>query len=237
MKNHVVVEEIDRTPPDIVARLGAAGVATAHEAAGRTGLLDRALRPILSGGAVAGTAVTVSSHPGDNLMIHLAVEQLRDGDILVVSTTSPSTDGMIGELLAVSMAWHGARAVVTDAGVRDVAELRSMNFPIWARAISAQGTVKATPGSVNVPVVCGGRSITPGDVIVADDDGIVCIPRRLATTVAEAAEARLEKESRTRAALASGALGVDLYGLRELALSLGVEYIRQPLAVAEEVAP
>jgi 4-hydroxy-4-methyl-2-oxoglutarate aldolase len=165
------------------------------------------------------------SHPGDNLMVHLAVECLHPGDILVVTTTSASSDGMIGELLAVSMSARGARGVVTEAGVRDVAELRAMGLPVWSRAISAQGTVKFSPGSVNVPVVCGGQFVSPGDVIVADDDGVVCVPRVSAAAVADAARQRIERESEIRARLADGVLGADLNDLRARAAELGIEYI------------
>jgi 4-hydroxy-4-methyl-2-oxoglutarate aldolase len=223
--NHVVVRNIERAEPASVEKLERAGVATVHEAAGRSGLLDPTIRPVIAGTRVAGTAVTVASHPGDNLMVHLAVECLRTGDVLVVTTTSASTDGMIGELLAISMSAHGARGAVTQAGVRDVAELREMRFPVWSRAISAQGTVKMSPGSVNVPVVCGGQLVNPGDVIVADDDGVVCVPRVTAAATADAAMRRIDRESDMRARLADGQLGADLYNLRGRAADLGIEYI------------
>lgn len=225
MSRHVVVTDIARADAVAVKRLGAAGVATVHEAAGRRGLLDPCIRPIAPGMSVAGTAVTVLSPPGDNLMIHLAVECLRDGDVLVIATTSRSTDGMIGELLATSMQVHGARGVVTDAGVRDVRELTEMGFPVWARAVSAQGTVKASPGSVNVPVVCAGQLVHPGDAIVADDDGVACIPAADVRVVADAAEARVAKEDETRAKLGRGELGADLYDLRAQARELGIVYV------------
>jgi 4-hydroxy-4-methyl-2-oxoglutarate aldolase len=199
-------------------------VATVHEAAGQRGLLDPAIRPVIAGARVAGSAVTVLSHPGDNMMVHLAVECLEAGDVLVVTTTSASNDGMIGELLAISMAAHGAVGVVTEAGVRDVAELRTMHFPVWSRSISAQGTAKASPGSVNVPVVCGGQLVNPGDVIVADDDGVVCVARSAATAVADAATRRTERETDIRMRLAAGQLGADLYDLRARAAELGIEY-------------
>jgi 4-hydroxy-4-methyl-2-oxoglutarate aldolase len=173
---------------------------------------------------IAGSAVTVSCHPGDNLMIHAAVETVRPGDIVVVTTTSPSTDGMLGELLATSLAAHGAIGVILDAGVRDVAELREMGFPVWARAISPQGTVKASPGSVNVPVVAGGQVIDPGDAVVADDDGIVVVPLARAGSVLDAARKRTANEAAKRAKLAAGELGVDMYHLRPLLERLGVEY-------------
>jgi 4-hydroxy-4-methyl-2-oxoglutarate aldolase len=172
--------------------------------------------------------VTVSCHPGDNLMIHACVETCRPGDILVITTTSPSTDGMIGELLATSLRAHGAIAVVTDGGVRDVAELREMGFPVWARAISPQGTVKASPGSVNVPVVCGGQAVRPGDAIVADDDGVVVIPRERGAAVLEAGRKREASEASRRERLAAGELGMDMYDLRPLLASLGVAYQDRP---------
>ena len=227
MRAHVVVRHVDRPDPLVVAGLRAAGVASAHEAAGRGGLLSAALRPIQQGVAVAGPAVTVSSHPGDNLMVHAAVEVCRAGDVLVVATTSPSTDAMVGELLATSLAARGVVGLVVDAGVRDVAALRAMGFPVWARAISAQGTVKASPGSVNVAVVCGGQLVRPGDVVVADDDGVVCVPRQAAAAVLERARARIADEDRKRARLAAGVLGVDMYGLRARLAELGVDYVDQ----------
>jgi 4-hydroxy-4-methyl-2-oxoglutarate aldolase len=184
---HVVVTDFTRTDAETLSGLAALGVSTVHEADGRRGALAPRIRPIQDGAAVAGSAVTVSCHPGDNLMIHAAVQTCRVGDVLVVTTTSPSTDGMIGELLATSLRAHGVVAVVIDAGVRDVATLRAMAFPVWARAISPQGTVKASPGSVNVPVVCGGVLVHPGDAVVADDDGVAVVPRE-----------------RTRAVLAAG---------------------------------
>jgi 4-hydroxy-4-methyl-2-oxoglutarate aldolase len=221
----VVVRDFDRTDAAVVAGLAELGVATVHEADGRRGALDPAIRPIQTGARVAGTAVTVSCHPGDNLMIHAAVETCRAGDILVVATTSPSTDGMIGELLATSLRAHGVIGVVTAAGVRDAAELRAMGFPVWARAISPQGTVKATPGSVNVPIVCGGQLVGPGDAVVADDDGVVVVPRERSAEVLAAGWARATNEDGKRARLAAGELGVDMYGLRVLLKELGVTYV------------
>jgi 4-hydroxy-4-methyl-2-oxoglutarate aldolase len=229
----VVIRHIDRAQPAVIERLAAAGVATVHEAQGRTGLLHPAIRPVWSGARIAGSAVTVSCHPGDNLMIHLAIECLEPGDVLVVTTTSRSTDGMIGELLAESMRFRGVVGLVTDAGVRDVADLTSMRFPVWSRAISAQGTVKATAGSVNVPVVCAGQAVEPGDVVVADDDGVVCVPRATANDVADAAERRTAKEAETRRQLASGVLGADLYGLRAKAAELGIVYLDRAERPAE----
>lgn len=220
-----VVRGHDRPPQTVVDRLAAAGVATVGEAAGRRGLMQPYLQPVVDGARVAGTAVTALCHPGDNLMIHVAVEQCRAGDILVVATTGTSTDGMLGELLAVSLRARGVRGVVLDAGVRDVADLREMAFPVWSRARSAHGTVKATAGAVNVPVVCAGTEVHPGDVIVADDDGVVCVPAGLAGDVADAAEARLQREASVRGRLAAGELGLDIYGLRELLKDQGVEYV------------
>jgi 4-hydroxy-4-methyl-2-oxoglutarate aldolase len=225
MQEHVVVTKIQRPDPDVAAGLGAAGVATVHEAARRTGLVGPEIRPIQQGAVIAGPAITVSSHPGDNLMIHAAVEVCRPGDVLVVTTTSPSTDGMFGELLATSLAAHGVVGLVIDAGVRDTADLREMRFPVWARAVHAQGTVKASPGSVNVPVVCAGQLIRPGDVVVADDDGVMCVPRADAAEVLERSTARLANEEDKRHRLADGELGVDIYGMRDLLAKLGVKYV------------
>ena len=207
-----------------VGALSAYGVATVHEALGRTCLLGTELRPIQQGVRVAGTAVTVLSRPGDNLMIHAAVEQCGEGDILVVTTTSPSTDGMFGELFATALQRRGVRALVTGAGVRDTEELRDMGFPVWAAAVSAQGTVKATGGSVNVPVVLGGQHVRPGDVILADDDGVMVVPRERSAEAVEASAARTAKEEASRAAFAEGQLGLDRYGLRETLVRLGVRY-------------
>jgi len=206
-----VVKNIQRADAAVIKTLGELGVATVHEAQGRTGLLRPYMRPIYPTAKAAGSAVTVSCAPGDNLMIHAAVEWLRPGDILVVTTTSESTDGMFGELLAESVRAHGAVGLVIDAGVRDVADLTAMNFPVWSKAVSAQGTVKTTPGSVNVPVVCAGAPIRPGDVIIAD--------------VAKAASDRLAKESKTRERLKNGELGLDFYGLRAKLAELGVKYV------------
>jgi 4-hydroxy-4-methyl-2-oxoglutarate aldolase len=225
MQRHVVVTSIERAPRDVVAALGEAGVATVHEAIGRTGLLGPAVVARQSGRTMAGTAVTVSSHPGDNLMIHAAVEQCRPGDVLVVTTTSYSTDGMFGELLATSLRAHGVVGLVTDAGVRDLRELREMDFPVWSRAVSAQGTVKASPGSVNVPVVCAGRLVHPGDAVVADDDGVVVVPRGSVAEALHRSRARLAAEADKRRQFADGVLGLDLYDLRALLDRLGVEYV------------
>jgi 4-hydroxy-4-methyl-2-oxoglutarate aldolase len=222
---NLVVKSIDRPDPEVVAGLAGAGVATAHEAAGRIGLLDPGIRPIQEGGVVAGPAVTVSCAPGDNMMVHAAVEVTAPGDVVVVATTSPSTDGMLGELLATSFLARGCRAAVIDAGVRDVAELRRMGFLVWSRAVHAQGTVKATPGSVNLPVRCGGLTVNPGDIVIADDDGVMIVPRLRAGEILQLAEQRLVKEREKRARLAAGELGMELDGLREKLEGLGVRWV------------
>ncbi|MFF7133758.1 4-hydroxy-4-methyl-2-oxoglutarate aldolase [Streptomyces sp. SAI-126] len=206
---------------DALARYG---VATVSEAMGRTGLLGPDVRPVQQGVRVAGTAVTVIGWPGDNLMIHAAVEQCGEGDILVVTTTSPCTDGLFGELFATALRQRGVRGVVTSTGIRDTQELRDMGFAAWSRAVSAQGTVKATGGSVNVPIVVDGQVIHPGDAILADDDGVVVVPRRRVAETVERSEAREAKEAATRAAFVDGQLGLDRYGLRETLRRLGVEY-------------
>ncbi|MEV6615091.1 4-carboxy-4-hydroxy-2-oxoadipate aldolase/oxaloacetate decarboxylase [Streptomyces sp. NPDC051051] len=207
-----------------VEALAAFGVATVSEAMGRRGLLGPEIRPVQQGVRVAGTAVTVLSWPGDNLMIHAAVEQCGEGDVLVVTTTSPSTDGMFGELFATALQQRGVRGLVINAGIRDTQELREMDFPAWSRAVCAQGTVKATGGSVNVPVAVDGQVVRPGDVILADDDGVVVVPRERARAVAEASEAREAKEAKSRTAFLQGELGLDRYGLRDTLKRLGVEY-------------
>jgi 4-hydroxy-4-methyl-2-oxoglutarate aldolase len=229
---HVIVRSDAAPDPDAVAALREQGVATVHEAQGRRGLLGPQVRPVQEGVTIAGRAVTVLSHPGDNLMVHAAVEQCRPGDVLVVATTSESTDGMFGDLLAVSLQARGVVGLVTGAGVRDVADLRRMAFPVWAHAISAQGTVKASPGSVNVPVVVAGALVTAGDVVVADDDGVVVVPRTEAAAVATAGEARLRNEADKRARLAGGELGLDMYGLRAELERLGVRYVHGPASDA-----
>lgn len=221
----VVVRNVERAAPELVKELGAAGVATVHEAAGKSGLMRPYLRPIYGGAAVAGPAITALCQPGDNLMIHLAVEYCRPGDVLVVAVTSDSADGALGELLAVSLRAHGVRGVVIDAGVRDTAELTEMSFPVWSRAVSAQGTFKVSPGSVNIPLVCAGQVVTPGDVVVADDDGVVCVPAGSAADVAERSKQRLNKEATNRERLRQGTLGADMYGLRDTAAALGIDYV------------
>jgi len=225
MNGPVIVRTIERPAPDVVSSLAAAGVATVHEAAGRTGLLDPVIRPIQEGVSIGGPAVTVLCPPGDNMMLHAAVEVVQPGDVLVVATTSASTDGMFGDLLATSLARHGCAGLVIDAGVRDVADLREMGFPVWSAAIHAQGTVKATPGSVNVPIVCRGVRIEPGDVVVADDDGVVVVALLSAEKTRAAAVERLTKEEKTRERLRSGELGLDFYGLRQKLDELGVRWV------------
>ncbi|MEZ5235975.1 MAG: 4-carboxy-4-hydroxy-2-oxoadipate aldolase/oxaloacetate decarboxylase [Acidimicrobiia bacterium] len=223
---HVIVRNVDRAEADVIAGLAAEGVSTVHESMGRPqGLLRPEIRPIQRGTRIAGSAVTVLCQAGDNLMIHAAVECCRPGDIMVVTTFSPSTDGMFGELLGTSLQAHGVVGLILDAGIRDVVELNELGFPVWARAVSAHGTVKATPGSVNVPVVCAGAMVSPGDVVVADDDGVVIVPRADAAAVLAASRARTAKEAATRARLAAGELGVDLYGLRAKLAELGVEVV------------
>jgi len=222
---HRVVRTFDRPAADVVQALAGFGTATVSEAQGRRGLMGPFMRPIYQPVQVAGPAVTVLCQPGDNLMIHASIETCRPGDVLVVTTASESTDGMFGELLAVSCRAHGVAALVIDAGVRDTADLTKMQFPVWARAISAQGTVKATPGSVNVPIVCAGALVNPGDVIVADADGVVVVPRADAADVARLGRERVGREEQTRERLRSGELGLDFYGLRDKLKAMGVEYI------------
>jgi 4-hydroxy-4-methyl-2-oxoglutarate aldolase len=225
MTDPVIVATIDRAPSKVVSGLGDAGVATVHEAAGRTGLLPPTIRPIQDAVTIAGSAVTVACHPGDNMMIHAAVEVVQPGDVLVVTTTGPSTDGMFGDLLATSLAARGCAGLVISAGVRDVADLRAMGFPVWSAAIHAQGTVKAVAGSVNVPVWFDAVSVTPGDVVVADDDGVMIVERTAAAAVLAAARERLRAEEETRARLQDGELGLDFYGIREKLEGLGVRWV------------
>jgi 4-hydroxy-4-methyl-2-oxoglutarate aldolase len=221
----VVVTDPERAPIDQVDTLAEFGVATVHEALGRIGLLGTGLRPIQQDARLGGTAVTVLCWPGDNLMCHVAVEQCRPGDVLVVTTTSPCTDGMFGELLATSLRSRGVRGLVTETGVRDVADLRRMGFPVWSAAVSAQGTVKSTAGAVNVPIVVGGQLVRPGDAVLADDDGVLCVPRADVARGLVAARERVAKEAAARAAFQGGELGLDRYGLRSKLAELGVRYV------------
>jgi 4-hydroxy-4-methyl-2-oxoglutarate aldolase len=225
MNEFVVVRHVEQPPADAVAALGKYGVSTVHEAQGRRGLLAAYIRPIYAGASIAGPAVTVSLPPGDNLMIHVAVEVCQPGSILVVAPTSPCTDGYFGELLATSLQAQGVKGFVIDAGCRDVRSLTEIKFPVWSRAISSQGTVKASLGSVNVGIVCAGAHIEPGDVIVADDDGVVVVKRNELQNVVLASEQRIRKEETTRERLKRGELGLDIYGLRAKVADLGLKYL------------
>ena len=227
--NGTVVRNIRRADTAVVESLSRLGVATVHEAQGRIGLMQPYMRPLWRGARIAGSAVTALCHPGDNWMIHVAVEVLRPGDVLIVACSSESTDGAFGELLATSLKAHGAKGVVLDMGCRDAHEIAEMRFPLWSRAISAKGTVKATIGSVNVPVVCAGVQVHPGDVVVADDDGVVIVRRADAETVVKAGEEREKKEAASRARLEKGELGLDIYGMRKALEDKGLKYVDGPL--------
>jgi 4-hydroxy-4-methyl-2-oxoglutarate aldolase len=226
---NTVVRNIHRADPGAIQILERLGVATVHEAQGRSGLLQPYMRPVWRGARIAGSAVTALCHPGDNWMIHVAAEVLKPGDVLVVACSSENSDGAFGELLATSLRARGAKGVILDIGCRDAAEISEMKFPAWSRAISAKGTVKATVGSVNVPVVCAGIGVKPGDVVVADDDGVVVVPRLDAAKVAKAGEEREKKEAGSRARLQKGELGLDLYDMRKSLAEKGLKYIDGPL--------